>query len=223
MLFIFIAFVLMGYWTYQDAVKVFDFFELPSTGQALEAQVSGTGTWFVTIWPYRIKYRFQHNGQFYNQPFFKSYRARDVGSPVPADLMSKAEKRGYINIFYHPEYPERNTPAISGKWRIYYAVERIWSLVFKLDILTLLLFAVMFVYSGGESTQNKSMQRAVAIATGFSVGGYILLTTFIRLVHVFTGSESMGLSDMALNLFVAAVWLAIPFTVAKRLVARYRE
>ncbi len=46
---------LLVYRTYKNAVCVLDFFQLPSSGQTVRARVSLTNTWFVSLWPYRIK------------------------------------------------------------------------------------------------------------------------------------------------------------------------
>jgi hypothetical protein len=198
-----VVLIILLSWAVRDARRLHSLFRLSQDGQTTDADVIHTGIWSITAWPYRVEYRFQVDGETYQEPGYRGYRTSDIGAPVSRTVWRNAEAAGTLRVRYLPANPARNRPADLGPWLWIYGLERIFGLAFRL---TLALFLVVGLTDLLDGARIGGAVESVLLVLGVvGLAGWLVLLPLLRIAHLVTGFRDMGPVDLLTSLAITVL------------------
>lgn len=197
-------------WTINDLRSIYNLFRLHFRGRETSAQVTYTRTRFLDAWPYRVEYRFNLNGQVYEEPVHNSYRMRDVGAPLPKAAWGQAKEADALSITYLPEDPTVNMPAEWGAWLVPLYWHKVWAFLMKATLVFILLLAIADVLGASKLAFSRKALGPWAGLFPIAFLGWLFIEVLLRLVHFFASIGEMGALDIIISVPVILASAALP-------------
>jgi hypothetical protein len=176
-------------------------------GQEADATVLDTQARFIDVLPYRVEYRFDLEGESFEEPIHNGWRSYDIGAPLTRAMWQQAGETGTVSIVFLQDSPEINMPAPRQPWTAIFLAYQLGRVIVPAGFAIIVVVALIFKGRRGAFLGGEGARLAVA-TVAVAMVAWLGLQFILRLYYFAYGTRDMSALDLlvsALTVFASGV------------------